>query len=96
MVVHKLFHTDTAPHGKRTQPSPLSYRLIFAKNIRQVRRFKEMSQEELAHLANISRVYLGEVERGERNITIDVMEKIASALEIPLEQLLQPNLTKIG
>ncbi len=70
--------------------------MIFAKNIRQVRRFKEMSQEELAHLANISRVYLGEVERGERNITIDVMEKIASALEIPLEQLLQPNLTKIG
>ena len=75
---------------------PRSYRLIFAQNIRQVRRFKEMSQEELAHLSNISRVYLGEVERGERNITIDLMAKIACALEIPLEQLLQPNLTKIG
>ncbi|MDO5639731.1 MAG: helix-turn-helix transcriptional regulator [Neisseria sp.] len=73
-----------------------SYRLIFAQNVRQVRRFKEMSQEELAHRSNISRVYIGEIERGERNVTIDLMEKIARALDISLERLLQPDLTKIG
>lgn len=75
---------------------PNRYRLIFAKNVRQIRRLKELSQEELAHQANISRVYIGEVERGERNITIDLMERIAEALDIPLEQLLQHGLTKIG
>lgn len=77
-------------------PTPSTYRLIFAKNVRQVRRLKELSQEEVALRANISRVYMGGVERGERNITIDLMERIAEALDIPLEQLLQRNLTKIG
>lgn len=77
-------------------PTSSAYRLIFAKNVRQVRRLKELSQEEVAFRANISRVYMGGVERGERNITIDLMERIAEALDIPLEQLLQQNLTKIG
>lgn len=72
------------------------YRLIFAENVRQIRRLKELSQEELAHRAGISRVYIGEVERGGRNITIDLMESIATALDVPLEQLLQRGLTKIG
>lgn len=47
-------------------------------------------------MSDISRVYMGEIERGERNVTIDVMESIAIALDIPLPQLLQPNLTQVG
>lgn len=81
---------------KHEIPFHYRYRLIFAENVRQIRRFKEFSQEELAHRAGISRVYIGEVERGGRNLTIDVMERIAAALDIPLEQLLQRGLTKIG
>lgn len=77
-------------------PTPMLYRLIFAQNVRQVRRLKEFSQEELAHLAGVSRIYIGEVERGGRNVTIDVMGRIANALEIPLEKLLIRDLTKIG
>ena len=72
------------------------YRFIFADNVRKIRRFKELSPEELAHRANISRVYIGEVERGGRNVTLDVMERISAALDIPLEQLLKENLTQIG
>ncbi|WP_165089002.1 helix-turn-helix domain-containing protein [Neisseria yangbaofengii] len=67
--------------------SPITYRLIFAQNVGQIRRLKEFSQEELAHLAGVSRIYIGEVECGERNVTIDVMGRIANALNMPLEQL---------
>lgn len=86
---------DTAAMEK-TQLSPMTYRLIFAQNVRQIRRLKEISQEELAHLAGVSRIYIGEVERGGRNVTIDVMGRIANALEIPLEHLLIRDLTKIS
>ncbi|EGF06835.1 transcriptional regulator [Neisseria bacilliformis ATCC BAA-1200] len=79
-----------------TQNSPHAYRMIFAQNIRQIRRMKEISQEELAFAANISRVYIGEVERGSRNVTIDVMGRISDALEVPLDKLLLQDLTKIG
>ncbi|MCG7656750.1 helix-turn-helix domain-containing protein [Wielerella bovis] len=68
--------------------TPITYRLIFAQNVRQIRRLKEISQEELAHLSGVSRIYIGEVERGKRNITLDVMARIAIALDISLEQLL--------
>lgn len=91
----KLRDIDTAAMEKM-QHSSMTYRLIFAQNVRQVRRLKEISQEELAHLSGVSRIYIGEVERGVRNVTIDVMSRIANALEIPLEQLLIRDLTKIS
>ncbi len=87
---------DTTRHEKKTFPNPMMYRLIFAQNVRQIRRLKEISQEELAHLAGVSRIYIGEVERGGRNVTIDVMSRIANALDMPLEKLLIRDLTKIG
>lgn len=66
-------------------------RLIFAGNMRKVRRFREISQENLALDAGISRAYLGEVERANRAVSIDVMGKIADALGVPLSDLLKTN-----
>ena len=63
--------------------------------MRQIRRLKEISQEELAFRANISKTYVCEVEGGTRAVSIDVMGRIADALEIPLEKLLQLNLTQL-
>jgi transcriptional regulator with XRE-family HTH domain len=63
-------------------------RLIFAKNLRKIRRAKGMSQEELALLTGIHRTYISSVERGMRNISIDNMERIASALETSLAEML--------
>jgi transcriptional regulator with XRE-family HTH domain len=62
---------------------------IFSNNVRQYRLEQNLSQEELADKAGLHRTYIGSVERGERNITINVMEKICTALEIPITDLLQ-------
>lgn len=66
----------------------LSARLIFAANLRRVRKEKGISQEELADLAGLHRTYVGSVERGERNISIDNMECLAQALKRELIELL--------
>jgi len=57
---------------------------IFSLNTRKFRIEKNLSQEELAEKAGVHRTYIGSVERGERNITINVMEKISVALEKPI------------
>ncbi|OMF35907.1 hypothetical protein BK133_09435 [Paenibacillus sp. FSL H8-0548] len=56
-------------------------------NIRQLRKIKGLSQEQLAFRAEINASYMGQVERGEKNPTIDVLSKIAKALQTPLEKL---------
>ncbi|HZG21062.1 MAG TPA: helix-turn-helix transcriptional regulator [Herbaspirillum sp.] len=73
---------------KNTETPP-SARIIFGQNVRRVRRLKEMSQEELAFRADISRTYLSEVERGDRNISVDNMEALAIALEMELPDLMR-------
>lgn len=56
-------------------------------NIRALRKQKGYSQEQLALRAEINGSYMGQVERGEKSPTIDVLGKIAQALQCPLEQL---------
>ncbi len=63
-------------------------RQIFARNLRRVRLEKGLSQESLASLSGLHRTYIGSVERGERNISIDNMAKIAIALNCTLHDLL--------
>ncbi|MEO0964571.1 MAG: helix-turn-helix transcriptional regulator [Planctomycetota bacterium] len=63
-------------------------RLIFAANLRQIRIERDMSQEGLAAKAKLHRTYVGSVERGERNISIDNMEKLARALGVGIVDLL--------
>ncbi|MCA0755343.1 helix-turn-helix domain-containing protein [Paenibacillus sp. N4] len=56
-------------------------------NIRQLRKRRGLSQEQLALRAEINPSYMGQVERGEKNPTIDVLGKIALALQMPIEQI---------
>jgi len=75
----------------------LSAREIFCKNLRLVRRLKDISQEELAFRAELSRTYVSEVERGSRNISIDNMGLLAQALDVPLRELVDPEMfTALG
>ena len=55
--------------------------------VRRIRRLQEISQEELAARAGLHRTYVGEVERGERNPSIDVMERLAQGLSVSLAEL---------
>lgn len=60
-----------------------------AARIKQFRRARAMSQEELALRANINPAYYGQVERGLKCPTVDTLCKIAQALEIPPAELLR-------
>jgi transcriptional regulator with XRE-family HTH domain len=61
----------------------------FGNRVRQLRKEKKLSQEELAHRADLHRTYIGMIERAEKNITLLNIEKIANALEITLQQLFE-------
>ncbi|QLB13936.1 transcriptional regulator [Bisgaardia hudsonensis] len=78
---------------KKEINTPHPQRFIFAKNMRKVRRWKDISQEALALNANVSRTYIGEIERGERAVSIDVMGKIADTLDIELFELFKENIS---
>jgi transcriptional regulator with XRE-family HTH domain len=65
-----------------------SLRAVLAKNIRALRKERGLSQESLADEAELHRTYIGSVERGERNISIDSIEKIAKALRVSGARLL--------
>jgi transcriptional regulator with XRE-family HTH domain len=73
---------------------PLSAREVFGRNLRRARRLKDVSQEELALRADLSRTYVSEVERGVRNVSIDNMGLLAQALGLPLRDLVDPALFK--
>lgn len=60
--------------------SALSRRHAFGARIRELRLEAGMSQEGLAHAANLDRTYIGGIERGERNVAHDNIWRIADAL----------------
>jgi len=63
-------------------------RLVFAGNLRKIRQLRDFSQEKLAEESGLHRTYVGSVERGERNVSIDNMERLANALKVKLKDLL--------
>lgn len=71
---------------------PQSLRLVFARNIRLMRIDAGMSQERLAAEAGLDRTFVGTLERGQRNISIDNIELIAKAIGTPARELLNPDL----
>lgn len=66
-----------------------SARIIFGRNLRKRREASGISQEDLAELADLHRTYIGSVERGERNVSIDNMERLAAAVGATIIELLQ-------
>lgn len=56
--------------------------------IRELRTKSDLSQEKLAFTCDLDRTYIGSVERGERNVSIINLQKIANALNVELHELL--------
>jgi transcriptional regulator with XRE-family HTH domain len=64
---------------------------VVATNLRRKRAELGLSQEALAHEAGLHRTFVGAVERSETNISLDNVERLATALRIDGWQLLMPN-----
>lgn len=69
--------------GKRT------LNLCVAANVRRLRTGAGWSQEELAQRCEVHRTYIGSIERGERNVTLDTLERIARSLGVDPRTLLR-------
>ncbi|WER45134.1 helix-turn-helix transcriptional regulator [Cupriavidus sp. WKF15] len=61
--------------------------MLFAANMRRIRKEKELTQEKVAEGADLHVNYISSVERGERNISICNIERIALALGVPMTEL---------
>jgi transcriptional regulator with XRE-family HTH domain len=63
---------------------------LFGVRLRLAREGMGLSQELLAEKAGLHRTYIGQVERGERNISVDSMERLADAVGLQLWDMLRP------
>ena len=59
----------------------------FGNNLKRLRLEKGLSQEKLALIAEIDRTYIPSIEKGERNVSIVIAEKLAIALNVPISEL---------
>lgn len=59
----------------------------FGQRVREIRKEKNLSQEELSFKSNLHRTYIGMIERAEKNITLINIEKIAKALNVEIKEL---------
>ena len=68
----------------------MSIREVLARNLKRYRTLRGLSQEELAHRADLDRTYVSSLERLQYGATIDVVDRIATVLEVPAFELLRP------
>jgi transcriptional regulator with XRE-family HTH domain len=68
----------------------MQIREVLAHNLRRYRALRGLSQEELAHRADIDRTYISSLERSQYAAGIDVLERLAVALDVPPFELLKP------
>lgn len=78
--------------SRPSSPPKLPLRLVFARNIRLVRVAAGMSQERMAAEAGLDRAFVGTMERGQRNISIDNIELVAKAVGVAAHELMDPAL----
>jgi len=64
-------------------------REVFGHNLRRHREALGISQEDLAEKAGLHRTYIGSGERGERNVSIDNMDRLAAAIGSTIQKLLE-------
>jgi transcriptional regulator with XRE-family HTH domain len=83
--VRRRFRNKPAP----PQGQPLAGRGVLGANIRRARKRLGLSQEDLAERADLHWTYVGSVERGERNISIDNICRLAWALGLHPTRLLK-------
>lgn len=68
----------------------MDLRLRIGLNLQNLRRARQLSQEELAARADVNQSYLSDIERGVRNPSVMVLDRIAKALSIDPEEFFRP------
>ncbi|MGV7643089.1 helix-turn-helix transcriptional regulator, partial [Mycobacterium kansasii] len=68
----------------------MSIREVLARNLKRYRAERGLSQEELAHRADVDRTYVSSLERQQYGASIDVVESLAKVLEVAPYELLRP------
>lgn len=63
---------------------------ILGRNLRAYRKARGLSQESFAEVLGVHRTYMGGIERGERNLTLQSLERIAEQIDMEPLSLLQP------
>jgi transcriptional regulator with XRE-family HTH domain len=63
--------------------------VAFGERVRKLRSAKQWSQEEFAHHCSLDRTYIGGIERGERNVALKNLQRIAAALGLSLAELMK-------
>ncbi len=66
----------------------MAYQHPLAANVRRIRKSKGWSQEKLAEMADLDRTYISGIERGLRNPTVEVLQRLAESLGVPAPDLL--------
>jgi transcriptional regulator with XRE-family HTH domain len=69
---------------------------LFAANMRRIRTAKHLTQEKVAEAAELHPNYISSVERGERNISICNIARIANALGVPMAELVAVQVSEAG
>lgn len=69
--------------------------VIFGRNVRRLRKERGLSQEVLADEVGLAVTYVGQLERGQRNPTLDVVERFASVFNVEYIELLVNRVVEI-
>ena len=77
------------PLAKGADPRVLEVQKRVGKRIRALRECRQLTQEALSHEAGFTQKYLGEVERGTGNITLELLTKLAAALGVSLASIME-------
>ena len=67
----------------------LTHRKVVGQNVRKFRKQARLTQEQLGEKANLTYKYVGEVERGSVNVSLDSLMRIAKALKVRIQDLLR-------
>jgi transcriptional regulator with XRE-family HTH domain len=61
----------------------------FGKRLLELRKERKMSQENLAELSELNRPYISAIEQGKRNVSLEVISKLAQALDIEIKKFFE-------
>lgn len=67
----------------------VNIKMKFGKRVKELRRSEGISQETLAHLSDIDRTYIQSIEKGERNVSILIAERISKTFKITMSELMK-------